>query len=105
MFSEGRRAAVGELAVVFRARQDAEVPRFAFSASRAVGGAVVRNRTKRRMRRAVGLQIARVRPGLDCVVVARSGAQELEFQKLEKIVWRILENTGLARRVGGIPGE
>ena len=46
-----------------------EWSRFGFSVSRAVGGAVVRNRIKRRLRETA--RLANVREGLDIVLIAR----------------------------------
>lgn len=61
-------------------RQDAG---FGFTATRKLGGAVVRNRAKRRLREAVRLTapLAAV-PGHDYVVVARAGALSCPFDKL-----------------------
>lgn len=50
-------------------------------AGRRVGGAVVRNRAKRRIRAA--LQRQGVPSGLDLVVVAKAGASTAPFQVLE----------------------
>lgn len=58
------------------------VTRFGFVAGKVVGGAVVRNRVKRRLR-----EIARgvvVKPGLDIVVGARKPAAEATYEQLER---------------------
>ncbi|MFY7778531.1 MAG: ribonuclease P protein component [Elstera sp.] len=51
---------------------DAVRPRIGFTASRKVGGAVQRNRARRRLREAVrAVLAAHAKPGLDYVVIAR----------------------------------
>ncbi len=58
-----------------------EMSRCGLSVSKRLGGAVVRNRVKRRLRevcRATCLE-----PGWDLVVIARSPAAEADFQTLE----------------------
>ncbi|HLY26005.1 MAG TPA: ribonuclease P protein component [Aggregatilineales bacterium] len=46
--------------------------RFGFVVSRHIGGAVVRNRTKRLMRQAVRQAAARLKPGFDVAFIARN---------------------------------
>ena len=46
--------------------------RFGFSINARIGGAVVRNRLKRRLREAIRLRMATIEPGWDVVFIARS---------------------------------
>ena len=77
--------------VVLRALRTGEpLSRAGFTAGRALGGAVVRNRVKRRLREAVrALSLA---PGWDLVLNARRGAAEAEYRRLYESVadlaWR-----------------
>ena len=64
--------------------------RFGFSVSKAVGGAVVRNRVKRRLREAARGQ--EVQQGWDLVLAARRGAGTADFHSLRRSM------TGLLRR-------
>jgi len=57
--------------------------RFGFTVSKKVGGAVVRNLVRRRLRALVtALDPSRVREGYDYVLIARPGAEERSYQQL-----------------------
>lgn len=58
-------------------------PRFGFTVARAVGGAVERNRIRRRLKAAVRhVQMTHARHDFDYVVVARRGVLEAKFADL-----------------------
>ncbi len=60
------------------------VPRVGFTASRKIGGAVARNRAKRRLRAAAGSTMpGRALPGVDYVLVARSAVLTCGFSHVE----------------------
>lgn len=62
---------------------DDPVVRFGYTVTKKLGGAVVRNRIKRRLRAAVAEAApGRVEPGCDYVVVARHAAATLPFARL-----------------------
>ncbi|MBI4233029.1 MAG: ribonuclease P protein component [Chloroflexi bacterium] len=70
-----------------------EVSRFGFSVGKGVGKAVVRNRTKRRLR-----EIARqalVKPGWDLVLAARPAAATADFAALRSSAESLLRKAGL----------
>ncbi|MDP1617179.1 ribonuclease P protein component [Phenylobacterium sp.] len=73
-------------AVVVQARDradDTALVRVGFTATRKVGGAVVRNRAKRRMRAAAHeILPSLARPGFDYVLIARSGAPARAWPRL-----------------------
>lgn len=63
---------------------DADITRVGFSVSKQVGGAVTRNRVKRRLRTIVrSLEWV---PGFDLVIVARTGADSVSYGELQGIV-------------------
>ncbi len=73
------------LLVVHANRTDARAgcpPRVGFVVSRAVGGAVVRNRTKRRLRAVVAARLDTVPEGVDVVVRANPAAAAASSQEL-----------------------
>lgn len=64
--------------------------RFAFLASRRVGMAVARNRAKRVLREAVRLHLQDIRPGWDCVMIARGTTANASFVDVETAVLQLL---------------
>jgi ribonuclease P protein component len=67
---DGTSRSAGLLSVRVR-RTDLDVTRFAFSTGRKLGGAVVRNRTRRRIRESLRAMDAALVPGWDVLVIAR----------------------------------
>ena len=68
----------------------AEGPRLGLSVSKKLGGAVVRNRVKRRLREAVRTRLWKVGPQWDIVFNARRAVLEAPWQELEREVERVL---------------
>jgi ribonuclease P protein component len=66
-------------------------PRVGFVVSKAVGNAVVRNRTKRRLRASVATRLTGIPTGLDLVVRANPAAAEATWDELDLAVGRQLE--------------
>lgn len=97
VFQEGISRSGGVLAV--RARQrDAEVVdlpcRFGFAVSKRMGGAVVRNRIRRRLRESARrLNAGCACRGLDVVVIAREGAAEADFAQLHATLGRLVRSS------------
>jgi ribonuclease P protein component len=84
--------------LVLQARQRAEatgespeLARFGFTATKSVGGAVLRNRARRRLKEAVRLAGPRhAVEGYDYVLIARSGTVQRRFTELIKDLERAL---------------
>jgi len=66
-------------------------PRVGFVVSKAVGNAVVRNRTKRRLRASVATRLTGIPTGPDLVVRANPAAAEATWDELDLAVGRQLE--------------
>jgi len=83
--------------VVLRAiRTNGPVSRFGFTTGRALGGAVVRNRVKRRLREIVrSLPVAE---GWDIVLNARSGCVGADFHELKNGVTELLGKAGVLKQ-------
>ena len=65
------------------------VTRFGFVAGKVVGGAVIRNRVKRRLREAA--RTIATAPGLDIVVGARKPAAAVDYRKLRQALGALLK--------------
>lgn len=74
-------------------------PRVGLVVSRAVGGAVVRNRTKRRLRAVVGSRLTSVPPGTDLVLRANPAAASATSTELDATLGPLLD--AVVRRLGG----
>ena len=71
---------------------NSEGPRFGFTVTKKLGGAVERNRIKRRLRAAVSsLGEGQARPGHDYVLIARGAALSRAFSDLQKDLERALQ--------------
>jgi ribonuclease P protein component len=67
-------------------------PRFGFTVTKALGGAVDRNYIRRRLKSAVqALPSDSAKPGHDYVVIARTGAGTAEFSALQKDLEQALQ--------------
>ena len=71
--------------------------RVGITVSKKLGHAVVRNRTRRRLREIYRLHEDRFLPGYDIVVVARSRAVEAPFADLTVSYLRLAEKAGILR--------
>lgn len=68
--------------VLYARRNRTRLNRVGITVSKKLGHAVVRNRTRRRLREIYRLNEAKFQPGWDIVVVARSRAVDAPFAKL-----------------------
>jgi ribonuclease P protein component len=64
--------------------------RFGFSISSRVGGAVERNLIKRRLREAVRLRMASIKPGWDIVLIARRPIRKADYWTMDATCARLL---------------
>jgi ribonuclease P protein component len=72
-------------------------PRVAYAVGRHVGGAVTRNRVRRRLRSLIAAQRAQLRPGHAYLVGARKGAATAPYAELESTLRVLLD---ASREVG-----
>lgn len=68
-------------------------PRVAYAVSKKVGGAVVRNRVRRRLRAAVRNHVSDLRRGAAYLIGASSGAGSLDFAELDAAVHALVTET------------
>ena len=82
------------LMVVVAGPSQLPYPRFAFVAGKGVGGAVQRNRAKRRLRGAVQSLLPRIEPGWDIVVIARAPLLAADWPTVLETGLRLLHRAG-----------
>ena len=73
--------------------------RAGFITSRRVGGAVIRNRVRRRLREIVRHARPQLRPGTWLVCVARPHAARASFQQLQTEWWQLARRGGIVSDV------
>ena len=82
-------------------RTDLETTRFGLSTGRALGGAVVRNRVRRRLREALRVMAPSFQPGWDVLIIARPAIVEADQDTLIGALRRTLVKGGV---LGGSTG-
>ncbi|HEY7342189.1 MAG TPA: ribonuclease P protein component [Ktedonobacterales bacterium] len=96
--AQGRRVSGAILLLGYAARSESDSAgptRIGLSVSRRVGGAVVRNRVKRRLREVIRRKLTRIAPGYDLVITARPGAADARMETLEQEVAGLLARARL----------
>lgn len=83
--------------VLYARRNRTGVNRVGITVSKKLGHAVVRNRTRRRLREIYRLNEQRLQPGWDIVVVARTRAVEAPFSKLTASYLSLAARAGILR--------
>ena len=94
LYSKGRSAA-DSCVVVYCRKNQTEENRLGFTISKKLGHAVVRNRVRRRLREIYRLHEGSFQKGWDIVVVARSRAPEVPYERLEKSFLATAEKLGI----------
>jgi ribonuclease P protein component len=85
-------------------RNDTSVTRFGISTGRRIGGAVVRNRIRRRFRETLRALQPRIEAGWDVLIVARPASSTAAFGELATALERALRQAGIiGPRVGATP--
>ena len=92
---EGRKIPMPGFVLQALARPDLGACRVGFTVTRKVGNAVVRNRTKRRLREAARLVLAGEGPAADLVLVGRAGTRTQKFAALMQDLTEALGRAGV----------
>ena len=90
------------LLVVRVRRNDLEETRFGLSTGRKLGGAVVRNRVRRRIREALRVMAPSFQPGWDVLIIARPPVIAADHEALTVALYNLLRRGGIlgGRTVG-----
>jgi ribonuclease P protein component len=94
LYNKGKSAASQCVVVYFRRNGKAE-NHLGITVSTKLGGAVHRNRIKRRIKEAYRLNEKKFTPGIDVVIVARIRSRYAGFQELESSVMGLFRKLGL----------
>ena len=76
-------------------RTELDGVRFGFATSRALGGAVVRNRTRRRIREVLRVIAPSFQPGWDVLIIARPALVAADHRALVEALERLLRRGGV----------
>ena len=82
-------------------RTDLDTTRFGLSTGRRLGGAVVRNRVRRRLREALRVMAPSFQPGWDVLIIARSGLVTADHKAFVTALHRILRRGGVLKGSDG----
>ena len=96
LYAKGE-SAVGAFVVVYARRNGTKTSRLGITTGVKLGRAVDRNRARRRIRETYRLQEAKLKPGYDIVVVARSAAIEGDFTEMQRSFLRCCKKLRLVR--------
>ena len=91
VYRTGKRRSSSHFTVFFRANQMPQ-SRFGFSIKKALGGAVVRNRMRRRMREIVRCHRQEIPAGWDIVIHPNSSVGRAEFAGLAEDLVRLMKS-------------
>lgn len=84
--------------VLYARKNRTDTNRVGITVSKKLGKAVIRNRVRRRIREAYRLNEEKFLPGWDIVIVARSRAVEVSFQKLSESLLSLAERSDLLQK-------
>jgi ribonuclease P protein component len=94
--AKGRKVATHGLVLQVLSRGDDEPARVGFTVTKRVGGAVVRNRTRRRLKEAARLELVRCPiAGTDLVLIGRAATRGRAFAELRDDLRRALHKVGV----------
>lgn len=90
VYKEGQKYFSANVTVFFRRRQDGAGPRIGFTVGKVLGGAVERNRIRRRLRAAVQRHLAELPLPVDIVIHPRKAVLAMNFAQLDTEIEQVL---------------
>jgi len=103
IYRHGRSFANSQFVVYWRHESQTERFRLGISASAKLGGAVVRNRMRRRLKEIVRLNADKLADGIDLILIVRKPALALSYRETERSVLHVLRKAGLLK--GSAPAD
>ena len=97
LYGRGKSASAKCMAVYVLKNRQKTVNRLGLTVSVKLGGAVVRNRIRRRLREVYRLHEHQLKEGFDIVIVARHRAYDAPFSQLESDWLRVADRLSLLR--------
>lgn len=91
VYKQGRRHFAPHLTAFFRRRETGDTLRIGFTVSKLLGGAVQRNRMRRRLREAVRLHWPEFQAPVDIVINPKKSLLTVEFSELSKEISQMFE--------------
>jgi ribonuclease P protein component len=101
VYKKGRRHFAAHMTVFYLPREQGDGLRIGFTVGRVLGGAVERNRMKRRLRESVRLGWPGILVPVDVVINPKKSVLKLEFVELENEIGQAFEviRKSLAKRI------
>lgn len=90
VYKEGKKHFSGNITVFYRRRPEGTGPRVGFTVGKVLGGAVQRNRIRRRMRAAVQRHLSGFLAPFDVVMHPRKAVLTMDFDRLHAEVEQVL---------------
>ncbi|HKW76100.1 MAG TPA: ribonuclease P protein component [Terriglobales bacterium] len=97
VYRQGKKRVSGNVVAFFLERADEAGPRIGFTVGKLLGGAVERNRIRRRMRAAVRHSLANFHRSMDVVLHPRKSVSDMEFAALENEIGNLFVALETAR--------
>lgn len=95
VYKGGKSIANHQFVLYYKGNRALERFRLGVSASKKVGGAVQRNRIRRRVKEIVRLHADQIKGGYDLILIVRSGAMKLDYAGLEKSIRHVMRKAGI----------
>jgi ribonuclease P protein component len=92
----GKSSAHPLLVLVALAQNSEQPSQFCIITGKKIGGAVQRNRVKRRLRAVIQNNLFRLKTGYLVVIITRSGVSDAPFAQIESVFMDLCRKTGVA---------
>ena len=99
VFRFGRRLESKEIKILAYVNKGQHIRRLGLVTSRKVGTAVIRNRTKRKLREIFRTNKHSLEPGLDLIFILKPETASQDYGSLKKVILNLLESAKLAKTI------